>query len=560
MLLFCTFLLILTLLIGVVLIAYSWGKRSQPGAADFIALAAVFLVVNGGYIGELNSTTLSQALFWSRFEHLALPFHPYFWLLMCLDYTHACKNLRRLRLALLSFPALYYFIFYTNPVLHLYVTKYVFESNGYFPILYAEKGWGFALMITLITIIGAVCVGYYFQGFRRVSAPFRVGYLHMLIGSLLPWGAVYLNLSNTNYLGLDYYSFLVVISGILFLFGIFRYHLFSTVPIATETVFRLAKDGIAIVDIEGRIMDSNDSLIQYYPELRTVKEPLPLANFLASHGELLRLTPENPETEFVRTDQNEKKQYCFARLTPIFSAAGTKIGSILSVRDITVYIENQNQLKALAENARREAETNELLFLQAQISPHFINNTLSVIASMISRDDEKARDLVVDLSEYLINCYRVVNAPLAPLSQELEAVQTYIRIVQTRFGERIRFLLEADEMPEIKLPRLVLQPLVENAVRHGVQPKKEGGTVRLLIRREGECALFQILDDGVGISPERIEPLLNGRENRQGVGLVNIHKRLMRYYGKGLRIESNSGTSVSFRVPLEKKVEGVGAK
>ncbi|HEX2986175.1 MAG TPA: histidine kinase N-terminal 7TM domain-containing protein [Caproiciproducens sp.] len=554
MLFFCTSMLVLSLLIGAVLIAYSWKKRGQPGAADFIALVAVILVVNGGYIGELNSSTLSQALFWSGIEHLTLPLHPYFWLLMCLDYTRACKNLRRIRLWLLAFPTLYYFIFYTNPILHLYVTEYRFESNGYFSILHAEKGWGFALLIALITVIGAACVYFYFRGYRKVARLYRGSYLHMLIGSLLPWGTIYLNLSNTNYLGLDYYSFLVIISGILFLLGIFRYHLFSTAPIATETVFRLSQDGIAIADIDGHIMDANESFLRYYPELRGIKEPLPLTNFLGSHEELAGLSPKSPNAEFQRGGDG-KKRYCSARLAPVSSETGTQIGTLLSIRDITVYVENQNHLKALAQDARREAEANELLFLQAQISPHFINNTLSVIASMISRDDEKARDLVVDLSEYLINCYRVVNSPLAPLSQELEAVKTYIRIVQTRFGEHVRFSLEADNLPEMELPRLVLQPLVENAVRHGVQPKEEGGTVRLLIRRENSRVLFEIIDDGVGIQPERVTSLLEGSDNRQGVGLINIHKRLTSYYGDGLHIESNSsGTTVSFSVPLTEQV------
>lgn len=556
MLLFCTSMLILSLLVGAVLIAYSWKKRSQPGAADFIALVAVIMVVNGTYIGELNSSTLSQALIWSGIDHLALPWHPYFWLLMCLDYTRTCKNLRTVRLVMLFFPALYYFMFYTNSELHLYVTQYRFVSNGYFPILYAEKGPGFALMIALITVIGAACTYFYFRGYRKVARLYRGSYLQMLVGSLLPWGTVYLNLSNTNYLGLDYYCFLVLISGLLFLLGIFRYHLFSTIPIATDTVFQLSEDGIALSDIGGRIMDANERFLHYYPELNGLKKPLALKSFLAAHTELADLS-QSPQVEFQRSKEG-KTQYCSARLTPVASEKGDRIGTILAVKDVTVYVENQNHLKTLAQDARREAETNELLFLQAQISPHFINNTLSVIASMISRDDEKARDLVVDLSEYLINCYRVVNSPLAPLSQELEAVGTYIRIVQTRFGERVRFSMEAEELPEMELPRLVLQPLVENAVRHGVQPKREGGMVRLRIQREGSRVRFTITDDGVGIEPERIESLLEGSDNRQGVGLINIHKRLTSYYGEGLQIESHNGTSVSFCVPLMGEIRKEG--
>lgn len=560
MLLFCTSMLIISLVIGTVLIAYSWRNRGQPGASDFIALVFVIMWVNATYIGELNSATLSQALFWSNIDHLALPLHPYFWLLMCLDYTRTCKNLRPIRIGMLLFPALYYFIFFTNPIFHLYITKYQFISNGYIHVLYAQKGPGFVFIMALISIIGASCVYFYFRGYRKVGHLYRVAYLHMLVGSLLPWGATYLNLSNTNYLGLDYYCFLVMISGILFLFGIFRFQLFSTVPIATETVFRLSSDGIAITDSNGRIMDANESFLRYYPELKGLKNPFPLKEFLAEHTELAGLAPKEPDVEFQRME-NGKPQYCSAKLTPVSTDTGTQIGTILSIQDITIYVEHQNQLKTIAKNAKLEAEANELSFLHAQISPHFINNTLSIIAAMISRDDEKARDLVVDLSEYLIDCYRVVKSPLAPLSQELKAVETYIRIVQTRFGERIRFELDAEDLPEIQLPRLVLQPLVENAVRHGVQPKKEGGTVHLRIHREGDWIQFQITDDGVGIEPERIASLLKGSDNRQGVGLINIQKRLLSYYGEGLHIESHEGTEISFRIPstgeIRKEAEAV---
>jgi two-component system LytT family sensor kinase len=532
-----------------VLIAYAWKKRFQSGAGYFIALAAVILFVNVTYIGELNSDTLFDALLWSNIDHLALPFHPYFWLLMCLDYTQAVKRKRLVRNVLLLFPALYYFIFYTNSQLHLYITEYHFISNGYFPVLYSDKGPGFALIIALITVIGTVCSVLYLRGYLKSALLHRSSYLLMFVASLFPWATIYLNVSNTNYLGIDYYSFFIIVTAILYLFGIFRYHLFSTVPIATETVFRLSEDAIAISDIDGYIMDINESFQRYYPELRQMKKGLILYDFLRSHAEFSDLSQENPEENFQKQVDGAER-YFSARLTPINSETGIEIGMILFIKDITIFLEHQNQLKLIADSAMLQAESNELSFLQAQISPHFINNTLSTIGSMISRDDEKARDLVVDLSEYLISCYRTESSPMAPLAQELDAVNTYIRIVKARFGERISFSVESGQLPSMELPRLVLQPLIENAVRHGVQPKKEGGSVRLVIRKEENYAHFEIIDDGVGIEPGRIINLLKGSDTRQGVGIININKRLMRYFGEGLSIVSNGGTVVSFRVPL----------
>ena len=549
-----TSLLVFSLLCGILLIVYAYKKCALPGARYFILLVASIMFVNATYIGELNSNTLTAALIWSYLDHLVLPLHPYFWLMMCLDYTQTYRYRKMIQTALGVYLAFYYFAFYTNRTLHLYITSYHFMSNGYFPVLFSDKGIGFVILIAMITVIGIASTLLYIRGFFKSAQLHRRSYLLMLIASLFPWVTIYLNVTNTNYLGLDYYSFLIIITCLLYMFAIFRYNIFSTIPIATETVYRLSEDAIALVDIDGRITDVNLMFLQYYPTYKRLSKKYMLSDFLACHTEFSGLSAETPKVIFQTRIEN-LQGYFSAQLTHILSETNFCIGSILSIKDITIYAEHQNQLKVLAENAMKQAESNELSFLQAQISPHFINNTLSIISAMISRDDEKAKELVVDLSEYLISCYRVGNtSAMAPLTRELEAIKTYIRIVKARFGERVNFVDEIEELPDFELPRLVLQPLVENAVRHGVQPKKNGGTVRLHIYKYGAYACFEIKDDGIGIESERIAALLKGSDDRQGVGIINIHKRLFSYYGEGLSIESGGGTTVSFRIPLPKDI------
>lgn len=545
-----TALLALSMLLGMLFILYAWKRRSHPGAVYFILLSASIVFVNGTYIGELNSNSMSAALFWSGLDHLVLPLTPCFWLMMCLDYSRVRANRIWIRLALIFYLVFYYFVFYTDPFLHLYITSYRFVNNGYFPVLISLKGWGFLAVLAMISAIGVTCTGLYVRGFLRSSRIHRRGYLLMMTASAIPWLCIYFNVRQDTYLGVDYYSFAMVITGAFYLFGLFHYSLFSTVPIATETVFRLSEDAIALVDIEGRITDANDSILRLYPELSRLRKKDTLNAFWERHYEFAGLSAPDGRADFCRCESGLKK-YFSARLTPILSENGVRIGKIFAIKDITVYAEYENQLKILAENAARKAETNELSFLQAQISPHFLNNTLSAVSSLISRDPKKAQELVVNLSEYLINCYRTSDSsPMAPLSHELEAVGTYIKIVRARFGDRIRYQTEIEAPPELELPRLVLQPLVENAVRHGIQPKKGGGTVSLNVRRTASSFFFEIRDDGVGIGPERISTLLSGQDDRQGVGIINIHKRLLRYYGEGLHIRCESGTSVSFQIPV----------
>ena len=545
-----TFLLVLTLLFGAAFIIYAWKRRSIPGADYFILLSASIAFVNATYIGELNSNQLADALVWSYLDHLVLPLTPYFWLMLCLDYSQIRKHRRLIQTASCVYIAFYYFVFFTNKYLHLYITSYHFVSNGYFPVIVSEKGWGFIAVLAMITVMGAACTLIYIDGLLKSSHMHRSGYLLMMIASIIPWLSIYFNVRQNTYLGVDYYSFTMVFTGALYLFGLFRYHLFSTIPIATETVYRLSQDAIALADISGRITDTNESFLRSYPELKRLRKKDTLDDFLRYHKELAGLSLQGGEVNFHLCGNDGTKQYYLAKLTPIFSENGMRIGQILSIKDVTVYVEYENQLKAIARNAMRLAETNELSFLQAQISPHFINNTLSAISSLIERDPEKARGLVVSLSEYLISCYRENTSPMAALRHELEAVDTYMQIVQARMGGRIRYTAEIGKLPEFEIPRLVLQPLVENAVRHGLQPKKAGGTVRLSIRRKASYAFFEIRDDGVGIQPERIATLLSGIDDRQGVGIINIHKRLLRYYGEGLSISSDGGTSVKFRIPV----------
>ena len=546
-----TVLLGISVVLGIPLITYSYKRRSQPGVRYFIWLTVTIMIVNGGDIGGLNSGTMRAALFWSGVEHLALPLNPYFWLMMCLDYTQS-KHKDLVRNVLLIFPAFYYFAFYTNSALHLYITKYYFAGNGYFPVLVSDKGPAFLIILAAITAIGAACMALYIKGYLQSARMYRTSYLLMILASALPWAAVYFNLHNDTFLRIDYYSLMMTITAVLYLFGLFHYNIFSTIPIATETVYRLSGDAIALLNNGGIITDVNESFLRQYPEMNRLTAQSTVKDFMARHGELRSLSPENPEVRF-HTSADGGERYYSAKLTGIFSGNGIHVGDILQIKDITVFMEYQNQLKELAEKAVERADTNELSFLQAQISPHFINNTLSAICSLITRDDEAAKDLVVNLSEYLIGCYRAGNSsPMEPLEHELEAVDTYMRIVKARFGGRIRYIPDIKISSELSLPRLVLQPLVENAVRHGVQPKKDGGTVRLGAWEKDGYACFEVSDDGVGIEPKRIQALLSGRDDKQGVGMINIHRRLIKYYGEGLQLQSGGGTTVTFRIPLSK--------
>ncbi len=201
-----------------------------------------------------------------------------------------------------------------------------------------------------------------------------------------------------------------------------------------------------------------------------------------------------------------------------------------------------------------EAVRSEMAFLQSQIKPHFLYNALNSISSLCLSDGEKASELIDQLGIYLRKTFRDAGkASLIPLQSELELVSVYLYIEKVRFGDRLAVEYDIDEEADGLIPPLVLQPLVENAVRHGLMKKVDGGTVRIKVVKEKERLLFNIEDNGVGMTQALQNSLLEEKGGEKGVGLTNINRRLVNMFGQGLSIDSTpgKGTAIFFAIPVK---------
>ncbi|CAH1195261.1 Sensor histidine kinase RcsC [Paenibacillus plantiphilus] len=196
----------------------------------------------------------------------------------------------------------------------------------------------------------------------------------------------------------------------------------------------------------------------------------------------------------------------------------------------------------------------EAAYLQAQIHPHFLFNALNSILALSEIDTEKMKELAEAFTSYLRISFDFLTAgKLVPLSRELQLVEDYLYIEQQRFEERLLVEWEVNADMNMLIPPLTIQPLVENAVRHGILKLMNGGTLHIRIDRQADAVHFNISDTGNGMNDEQIRTLLSpaGKEKR-GIGLLNTHSRLTRLYGQGLHIESKIGvgTTVSFTIPV----------
>lgn len=219
----------------------------------------------------------------------------------------------------------------------------------------------------------------------------------------------------------------------------------------------------------------------------------------------------------------------------------------LAVSDF-LYHHAQAQAEAAA-RARAEAAESQLAALQAQLNPHFLFNALNTVAALVRRDARAAEATVVNLAEVLRRTLERTRISFGTVGEELEYLRAYLEVERQRWRERlcVEWVIGPDVEP-LPLPPLTVQPLVENALKHGLGRRARGGTLRISITREADMLLIRVADDGEGFPPRP----------REGTGLTNVRQRLATLYGDRASLEIDStpeGAVVSLRLPVERIAE-----
>lgn len=247
------------------------------------------------------------------------------------------------------------------------------------------------------------------------------------------------------------------------------------------------------------------------------------------------------------------------KMSPDLIRLAIGMGQILSLQVELADLDHQANLVTEA----------KLDALQAQINPHFFFNVMNTIIATSRSNPNRARRLLIHLAEFFRKVLKS-KAALISLKEEMEFVNTYLVLEKARFGRKLKIKAEIPpDLMEAEVPRLSIQPLVENAVKHGITPKLSGGTVLIRVDRiESESGdielLVEIIDDGLGIEANRLkEVLLPGVGSGNGVGLANVHARLRGLYGEeyGLVITSklNEGSTVKMHLPYSRIIKQEGS-
>jgi two-component system LytT family sensor kinase len=299
----------------------------------------------------------------------------------------------------------------------------------------------------------------------------------------------------------------------------------------------------------------------------------------ADHYEPLREYVERSIREHQKEHVEHRKLDCglpgpcslhSAVVVPLFvegDVAGTLIvvSGVANKRQVRMaeetarFVSTQLELEVLQKSRQALAQA-EVKALRAQISPHFVYNALNTISSLIRTDPAHARELLQEFAEFTRYSFRT-DGFFTTLSDELNNIHRYLTIEQARYGERLNVRLRvAPEVLQVVLPFLVLQPLVENAVRHGLAKKPGGGLLTITAEDNGAEALISVEDDGVGMDPDRLfDDLKDAHQTGAHVGLGNINNRMRSVFGDeyALVVETAPGAGMKTIIKVPKFSRGV---
>ncbi|HHY92771.1 MAG TPA: histidine kinase, partial [Firmicutes bacterium] len=272
---------------------------------------------------------------------------------------------------------------------------------------------------------------------------------------------------------------------------------------------------------------------------------------IAQHPELKQLYESIPTMPFHKVKAAAQLMYTIANYI-----AEKGVANIIQqqLNEQNVRLMEEIKTRAELEKALKDAE---LKALQSQINPHFLFNTLNTISRLaLLEGAPKTQEVVFALAELLRASLRKIGQ-VATLRDEIAYVRHYLLIQETRFRDRIHVDLDIDEQClDGEIPLLTLQPLVENAIVHGLEPKEEGGHLVVRAQRVGDEVCIEVADDGLGMPPEVVEEVLrleskrSGRSHLTGLGMSNVHKRLQYHFGADYHWEVQSRLGEGTRITL----------
>lgn len=583
----------IVLLIAALLMLYisflAFRKRRLPVARSTALAMLAAAVYSFGYAFEIVGRDLESVKFWLKVEYLGIPFIATLWLIFVLQYTGREAFLKRGGYVLLfAIPVLTLILHYTNDYHHLFYKEVRYDADSMVPTVLVKGPWYWVHTFYNYSQAAAGMALFAFA-FMKAVPIVRKQIAVMALGAAAPW------LLNVIYVlkpfgsNLDLIPFSFVLSGLFYIWGIYRFNLLRLAPIALEQAFETMLDGVVILDFDNHVVNFNQAALRVFGELRNVKRHSgSIVPLLDQHPELLEsIRREQAAESRIPIEGPDGIRHYDYKLSIVYDKGRRPIGKMLMFHEITEWLDHQEKILEGARQLERLNAFKDRLFT---VVAHDIRDPLAVLISLtelLERELEapagdnieafqELRGQVVDtfqLVETLLDWFRSQRESGAfrpTLGNAASIVRQAADSARVR-GElkRIRIVTDVPDDLTVYADKGMLASILRNLLSNAIKFTDAGGFVQVGARKEGDRVAFCVRDTGRGLSPEAAECLLRdadpvsgiGTEGERGLGLgLAIAKEFVRLNGGVLRADSapDQGSTLSFSVPAMPPREGVG--
>ncbi|MFC5530669.1 histidine kinase N-terminal 7TM domain-containing protein [Cohnella yongneupensis] len=562
----------------------SYRKRHLAVARTMILvmLSGTFYAV--GYALEVLSRNLFEMKLSLQVEYLGIPFVTTLWLFLVIQFTGSAARTRRLlAYALFVVPFAIFFLHLTNEWHHLVYESYVPNETSSLPLYTTVKGPAYAVHSAYNYFVLICGLWLFVPMYRKALPAMRKQIVVLVLGIVMP---VLFNLIFWSGWQVDMTPFGFVVTGFVYVWGIYRFNLLRLTPLAQAKVFDTIRDGVILLDYEDRIVGYNPAAEAQFPELsHAQRQPVPIGDALAAYPELVervRVTGgKDDKFPFQRLGGMQRKHYS-CTLSGIIDTDGNAIGKLLTFNDITELKETEEQLR---ENARQLSELNAFKDKLFTVVAHDIRDPIALMVSLtellseeqVAADTEysallqEVRDQArstFSLVDNLLNWYRGQSGHIVfrPLDWNAKQVVRQALALAGARAEMKRIHLEehVDAALAVSADKEMFDLILRNLLSNAIKYTGVGGEVEVRASREGDRAVLCISDNGPGIDAETTEllrqeepflKLASGKDeaSKTRFGLV-LTREFVRIHGGRLWFESGpvGGTRFYFTLPISR--------
>jgi len=564
----------------------SYRKRHLPVANTmiFMMLAAAFYAF--GYAFEVLSRSLDEVKLSLQIEYVGIPFVSTLWLLLVIQFTGTTVRYRkRLTAALFVIPVLVFGFHLTNDWHHLVYEQYILNTDTPVPLYTTIKGFWYK--VHSVYNYGVMLCGMlmFIPMYWRSSPVVRKQILILVLGAAAP---MLLNMCFWFGIRLDLTPFGFAISGIFYVWGIYRFNLLRLTPLAHAKVFDTIRDGVVLLDYEDQIVSYNRAAEAMFPEFGlTIHYPADAGKVLSDHPELLEsIHSANSGDErfpFHRFHENRHRYYNCS-LTYIYDSGKSPIGKMLMFNDITELKENESRLR---ENARQLSELNAFKDKLFTVMAHDIRDPIALLVSLtellgeeLTAADREHAELFHELQgqvhgtfqlvENLLDWYRSQKGTVMfrPQGWNLQqVVRQALSLAGVKAGiKHIRMTERIDEQLAVSADKEMLDLILRNLLSNAIKFTGIGGSIDISAAVEGGLVVIAVCDNGVGMDAQTSEllrleePFFKGPADGDDAGSTRfglvLAREFVRIHGGSLWFDSEPGVGTTFYFSLPGSVGG----